>query len=135
MQGRKDFTPRLFYQLSLDRLVPADNFYRQIARELDFSFLYAATSRFYGSEGNPGIDPMVSFKVLPVGCLNNISSGRALMRYCSNCLDVRLFLGFDLDEYLPWHTTISRTRQLYGEEVCLDLFRKVLEFLSCKGLM
>jgi len=135
MQGRKDFTPRLFYEFSLDRLVPVDNFYRQISRQLDFSFLYAATSRFYGSEGNPSIDPVVFFKVLLVGYLNNLSSDRSLMRHCSNCLDVRLFLGYDLDEDLPWHSTISRTRQLYGEEVFLDLFRKVLSMCVERGMV
>jgi IS5 family transposase len=37
-----------------------------------------------------------------------------------------MFIRYDLDEQLPWHSTISRTRQLYGEEVFLELFRKVL---------
>jgi len=25
------------------------------------------------------------------------------------------FIGYDIDEALPWHSTLSRTRQLYGE--------------------
>jgi hypothetical protein len=33
---------------------------------------------------------------------------------------------YDIDEALPWFSTISRTRQLYGEEVFLALFKKVL---------
>jgi hypothetical protein len=28
-------------------------------------------------------------------------------------LDILFFLGYDIDEPLPWHSTISRTRQLY----------------------
>lgn len=43
MQGRKKFTPRLFYELSLDGLVPADNFYRRVNQELDLHFLYKST--------------------------------------------------------------------------------------------
>ncbi len=43
MQERKDFTPKLFYELSLDRLVPADNLYRKINQELDLHFLYQYT--------------------------------------------------------------------------------------------
>ena len=112
MQGKKEFTPQLFYDLSLDRLVPLDNYYRIIQRELSFDFLYQATSKYYGKEGQKSIDPVVFFKILLVGYLNNINSDRALIRYCSNCLDVRLFLGYDLNEDLPWHSTISRTRQL-----------------------
>ncbi|GEM_PF-1429862 len=35
MQGRKEFTPQLFYDLSLDGLVPADNFYRKVNQDQD----------------------------------------------------------------------------------------------------
>lgn len=135
MQGKKEFTPQLFYDLSLDRLVPLDNYYRIIQRELSFDFLYQATSKYYGKEGQKSIDPVVFFKILLVGYLNNINSDRALIRYCSNCLDVRLFLGYDLNEDLPWHSTISRTRQLLGEEVFLELFRQVLSLCIDKGMV
>ncbi len=135
MQGKKKYTPQLFYELSLDRLVPEDNFYRKINQALDFSFLYKATCHYYGKEGQQSIDPVVFFKVLLVGYLNNINSDRGLMRYCSNCLDVRLFLGYDLNEELPWHSTISRTRALFGEEVFLELFQKILSLCVEKGMV
>src|SRR5690606_32227645 len=117
MQGKKQFTQQLFYELSLERLVPQDNFYREVDKVLDLHFLYAATKHFYGTEGQESIDPVVFFKILLVGYLNNLNSDRAMIRFCSNCLDVRLFLGYDLNEELPWHSTISRTRKLFGEEV------------------
>jgi transposase len=135
MQGRKHFSPQLFYQTSLEHLVPADNFYRILQKELDFYFLYNATKRFYGSEGQESIDPVVFFKILLVGYLNNINSDRALLRYCADSLSIRLFLGYDLDEDLPWHSTISRTRQLYGEEVFLSLFQEVLRMCVHKGMV
>lgn len=135
MQGRKDFTPQLFYELSLDRLVPVDNFYRRVNQELDLHFLYKSTQRYYGTQGQESIDPVVFFKILLVGYLNNINSDRALIRYCSNCLDVRLFLGYDLNEELPWHSTISRTRALFGEEVFLQLFQMILSLCVGKGMV
>lgn len=135
MQGRKNFTPQLFYELSLEGMVPKDNFYRRVNKELNLDFLYHSTKRYYGTEGQESIDPVVFFKILLVGYLNNLNSDRALLRYCSNCLDVRLFLGYDLDEELPWHSTISRTRQLFGEEVFLDLFRKILSLCIEKGMV
>jgi transposase len=101
MQGRKHFTPTLFYQTSLEQLVPQDNFYRHLSQNIDLHYLYKATAPYYGNEGQASIDPVVFFKILLVGYLNNINSDRALLRYCSNCLDVRLFLGYDLDEELP----------------------------------
>ena len=77
--------PQLFYELSLDGLVPADNFYRRVNQELDLRFLYQSTQKYYGTQGQESIDPVVFFKILLVGYLNNINSDRALIRYCSNC--------------------------------------------------
>ena len=135
MQGRQEIQPKLFYQVNLEQLVPADNFYRRLSQSLDLQFLYRATAGYYGSEGQESIDPVVFFKMLLVGYLNNINSDLKLIAFCSNCLDVRLFLKYDLDEALPWHSTISRTRQLYGEEVFLELFRQVLRLCVGKGMV
>lgn len=135
MQGRKEFTPKLMYQFRLDELVSQDNYYRHLDSVLDLYFLYKATESYYGDEGQESIDPVVFFKICLVGYLNNINSDRRLMEYCSNCMDIRLFIRYDLDEKLPWHSTISRTRQLYGEEVFLDMFRKVLKMCIDKGMV
>jgi transposase len=135
MQGRKEFTPKMMYQLHLDELVPKDNFYRQLDAALDLHFLYKATEDYYGEEGQESIDPVVFFKICLVGYLNNINYDRKLIEYCSNCLDIRLYIRYDLDEPLPWHSTISRTRQLYGEEVFLELFRRVLSLCVQKGMV
>ncbi len=135
MQGKQQIQPKLYYQVSLEDLVPAGNFYRHLSRELDLQFLYQATRSYYGREGQESIDPVVFFKILLVGYLNNIGSDRRLIEYCGNCLDVRLFLQYDLDDPMPWHSTISRTRQLYGEELFLELFRRVLALCVQKGMV
>ncbi|MDE1193404.1 MAG: transposase [Arachidicoccus sp.] len=135
MQGKKNLTPQLFYNTSLDRLVPEDNLYRKLNKELDLHFIYKSTAKYYSREGQESIDPVVFFKILLVKYLNNINSDRALLRYCANCLDVRLFLQYDLEEDLLWHSTISRTRQLYGEEAFLSLFQTVLKLWLDKGMI
>lgn len=103
--------------------------------ELDLHFLYKATLHYYGKEGQQSIDPVVFFKILLVGYLNNISSDRHLIAYCSDSLSIRLYLGYDVHEQLPWYSTISRTRQLYGEEVFLSLFKEVLKMCVNKGMV
>jgi transposase len=135
MQGRKHITPKMFYQVHLDELVPQENFYRRLDGAMDLQFVKDRTARYYGSEGQDSIDPVVFFKICLVGYLNNVGSDRRLMSYCSNCLDVRLYLKYDIDEPLPWHSTISRTRQLYGEEVFLELFKKVLSLCISAGMV
>ena len=64
MQGRKHFSTQLFYQTSLENLVPENDTYRLIQKELDFHFLYASTSNYYGKEGQESIDPVVFFKII-----------------------------------------------------------------------
>lgn len=135
MQGKKDFTPKMLYQVHLDDLVSSDNYYRLLEKAIDFRFLYKATAKYYGEEGQESIDPVVFFKICLVGYLNNINSDRRLIEYCSNCLDVRLFIRYDIDEPLPWHSTISRTRQLYGEEVFMMLFKQILMLCVSKGMV
>ena len=135
MQGKKNFTPQLFVSVNLIDLVPADNFYSRVGKELDFHFLRQATKKYYGKEGQESIDPVVFFKILLVGYLNNINSDRRLIAFCSDSLSIRLFLGYDVHEALPWHSTISRTRQLYGEEVFLSLFKEVLSMCVNKGMV
>ena len=135
MQGRKSFAPKMIYQVNLDTLVPQDHFYRKLDKALDLHFLYKETAGYYGAEGQESIDPIVFFKIILVGYLNNINSDRQLIRYCSDCLSVRWFIRYDIDEELPWFSTISRTRQLYGEEVFLRLFKTVLSLCVEKGMV
>ena len=135
MQGRKELSPKLLYQVSLHDLVADDSFYRKLDAALDLRFLYTETEAYYGTEGQQSIDPVVFFKICLVGYLNNLTSDRRLMAFCANCLDVRWYIRYDIDEPLPWHSTISRTRQLLGEEVFLSLFRKVLRLCVQRGMV
>ncbi|MDR0205984.1 MAG: transposase [Bacteroidales bacterium] len=113
MQGRKELTPKMLYQVHIGNLVPQDNFYRILDKELNLGYLYNATRQYYGDEGQESIDPVVFFKICLVGYLNNLNSDRRLIEYCSDSLALRLYLKYDIDENLPWHSTISRTRGLY----------------------
>lgn len=125
----------MLYTVTLEQLVPADNFYRRLNHFLNLHWLYAATKEYYGEEGQESIDPIVFFKMCMIGYIHNIGSDRKLVDYCSDSLGIRLFLGYDIDEALPWHSTISRTRQLYGEEVFKQLFEQVFEKCMSSGMI
>ena len=58
MQGKKNFTPQLFVSVNLLDLVPEDNFYRKLQTDLDLHFIYKATQKYYGKEGQESIDPV-----------------------------------------------------------------------------
>lgn len=75
------------------------------------------------------------FKLCLVGYLENVISDRHLINHCSLRLDILYFLGYDIDEELPWHSTISGTRQLYPESVFEDVFTRVLGMCVDKGMV
>lgn len=127
MQGRKNYQEKLFTSFQLSDRVPEENIYRQVLKLIDFRFLYQATAPYYGKEGQASVDPVVFFKLMLVGYLENITSDRKIIQSASMRMDLLFFIGYDIDEPLPWHSTLSRTRKLYGEDVFLSLFQEVLK--------
>jgi transposase len=135
MQGKKEYTEKLFLHFQLSDKVPQDNFYRQLKSLLDLNWLYKATSNYYGTEGQESIDPVVFFKLILIGYLENLGSDRRIINTATMRLDMLFFIGYDIDECLPWHSTLSRTRQLYGDEVFKKLFKQILQQCVTKGMV
>ena len=135
MQGKKDYQEKLFAHFQLSERVPTNNFYRRLKGVLDLNFLYKLTKEYYGESGQKSIDPVVFFKLCLVGYLENLISDRKLISHCSMRLDILYFIGYDIDEELPWHSTISRTRQLFPETVFEQVFTKVLQLCIEKGMV
>ena len=135
MQGKKTHQESLFIQFQLSDYVPADNFYRRLKGLLDLDFLYQSTMKYYGKEGQKSVDPVVFMKLMLVGYLENINSDRRIITSSGMRMDILFFLGYNLGEELPWHSTLSRTRKLFGEETFLDLFKQVLKLCIDKGLI
>ncbi len=74
-------------------------------------------------------------KLMLVGYLENLNSDRRIVSTAKLRLDILYFLGYNLDEELPWHSTLSRTRQLYGQDVFTEVFRAVLKQCIDKGMV
>ncbi|MEE4121464.1 MAG: IS1182 family transposase [Paracoccaceae bacterium] len=135
MQGKKKYQEKLFTDFRLSDRIPKENFYRRLKEALDLDFLYPLTKGFYGQSGQKSIDPVVFFKLCLVGYLENIPSDRRLIEQCALRLDVLYFLGYGIDEELPWHSTLSRTRQLYPESVFEEVFTKVFALCVQSGMV
>src|SRR4029078_4150374 len=135
MQGKKKFTEKLFTHFQLSDRVPVENFYRRLKEVLNLRWLYKATEKYYGTEGQVSIDPVVFFKLMLIGYLENLGSDRRIINTGSLRLDMLFFVGYNIDEPLPWHSTLSRTRQLYGEELFKELFKEVLKQCIDKGMV
>src|SRR5215469_4057796 len=123
MMGSKprDFAPLI--NVSLEELVPPDHFYRHLERSLDLSFVRQFVQETYSGKGRPSIDPIVFFKLHLVMFFEGIRSERQLMRHAADRLSVRWYLGYDLNEALPDHSSLTRIRERYG----LDIFRRFFD--------
>jgi transposase len=135
MQGKKQYQEKLFINFQLSDHVPEDNFYRRLNKAVNFNFLYKSTAKYYGKEGQKSIDPIVFMKLILVGYLENLNSDRRIINTAGLRLDIRYFIGYDLDEELPWHSTLSRTRQLYGQAIFSEIFKAVLKQCIDKGMI
>ena len=50
-------------------------------------------------------------------------------------LDILYFVVYDIDEALPWHSTISRTRLLWPASIFEAVFTEVLVMCIDKGMV
>ncbi|GAC1636246.1 MAG: IS1182 family transposase [Ktedonobacteraceae bacterium] len=127
MMGSKErhFAPLI--NVSLEDLVPADHFYRHVERTLDLSFVREFVQQTYAGAGRPSIDPVVFFKLQLVMFFEGIRSERQLMRHAADRLSVRWYLGYDLNEALPDHSSLTKIRNRYGVEVFRRFFDAIVE--------
>ena len=62
-------------------------------------------------------------------------SERLLMRHAADRLSVRWYLGYDLNEPLPDHSSLTKIRTRYGIEVFRRFFEAVVEQCQQAGLV
>jgi transposase len=126
---------RPMVNVSLEDLVPADHFYRHLERTLDLSFVRDLVRDRYSTFGRPSIDPVVFFKLQLVMFFEGIRSERQLQYVGSDRLSVRWYLGYDLNEPLPDHSSMTRIRDRYGVHVFRQFFEAIVECCRDAGLV
>ena len=99
------------------------------------AFAESACESFYSRTGRPGLAPGVYFRALLVGYFEGIDSERGIAWRTADSLALRSFLGFELGQSTPDHSTISRTRRLIDVETHRKVFLWVLGMLAEEGLM
>ena len=135
MMGKKERSFAPFVNVSLEELVPPDHFYRHLKHTLDLSFVREFVQKTYACGGRPSIDPIVFFKLQLVMFFEGIRSERQLMRHAADRLSVRWYIGYDLGEPLPDHSSLTRIRTRYGVEVFRRFFEQIVEQCQQAGLV
>ena len=92
--------------------------------------------RFYApTMGRPGLAPGIYFRMLLLGYFEGIDSERGIAWRVADSLSLREFLGFNVTEETPDHSTLSRTRRLLPPETHKAVFRWFVKVLGEEGLL
>lgn len=119
---------------------PGHPFYdalNRLLREHDFeAFVEEQCSRFYAHVmGRPSLAPGTYFRLLLVGYFEGIDSERGIAWRVADSMTLREFLGYELSDTTPDHSTLSRTRRLIALETHQEVFTWVLGVLGKSQLL
>src|SRR4030088_87321 len=119
---------------------PGHPFYTRLNAILDAEgfdrFVEDQCRRFYAPVmGRPGLAPGRYFRLLLIGYFEGIDAERGIAWRAADSLAVRKFLRIALDEQVPDHSTISRTRRLIDVEAHRAVFTWVQQRRGAAGLL
>ena len=120
----------------LESFIPHDHYLYKLNQILDLKFVHEAVrDRYCQDNGRPSIDPEVIIRLFLIQAMNGIPHVRELMRQVQVNLAYRWFIGYDLDEVLPDHSTLSKALRRFGEDVLNKLFEQSITRWQASGLV
>jgi transposase len=137
MMGRQPkVQKKLFYtQFNLDQRVPKNHILRQIAKHIDFDFIYKEVKDTYGFKGNVSVPPPVILKMMLLLIFYNVRSERELMATIPMRLDWLWFLSYDIDDEIPNHSVLSKARLRWGVLAFKTFFERIVLQCADTGLI
>ena len=123
--------------VTMETLMPEKHFLRDLDRLVDFSFVYDKVEGFYSHTGRRSVDPVVIVKMMLLGYLYGIDSERRLEQEVQVNIAYRWFLGLDLEDAVPDHSTFSQLRRRKFNDTSLfeEIFEYVVRLCMEKGLI
>ena len=119
--------------ISLEELVPKDNFYRRLQEGLDLSFVREMVEGLYAASGRPSIDLEGLLRLQMVMVYEDIRSERELMRVVSDRLSARVVCRI---RPLQLGSPVSPESAIaYGLSVFREFFERVVGLCIEAGLV
>jgi transposase len=118
--------------LTLDDLVPEDNFYRGVDQYINFDFIYDLVYPKYSlNTGRPSIDPVFLIKMAMIQYFDHIKSMRQTFEECKVNNAYRWFLGLGFNDPLPHFSTYSKNycRRFKDDGQPSALFRMIFKHI------
>ena len=125
MLGENRRSERMFYYVRMEDIVPENHLLRLIDRHIDLKFVRNKVKHLYSHTGRPSVDPEVLLRMLLIGYLYGITSERRLCEEVQMHIGYRWFVGLNLEDKVPDHSTFSKNRHERFTES--DLFQRIFD--------
>ena len=119
--------------INIEEMIPQDHFLRVIEKHFDWNFVYEEVEKMYSKYGRKSIDPVVLVKIHILKFLFNEDSLRKTYEALQYNILYKWFIGYELGEKVPDHSTYS---QNYKRKFCKlekdllqTVFDKVIDLL------
>ena len=118
-----------------DKIVSKGHILRKISSTIDLSFVNELCCDTYCLDnGRPAWSPLLMFKIVFLQFLYDLSD-YVIEDELNDRLSFKMFVGLEVDEAPPDHSSISRFRDRLGPERFKDIFNKVVSIAKDKGIV
>ena len=97
----------MYYYVRIEETIPENHLLRVVDKHIDFNFIKAKVKHLYSHTGWPSIDPERLLRMLLIGYLHGFTSERRLCEEVKVHIGYRWFVGLNLEEKVPDHSTFS----------------------------
>jgi transposase len=127
----------MFYYVRMEEIVPEDHLLRLIDKHIDFNFVRNKVKQLYSHTGRPSIAPEILIRMLLIGYLYGITSERRLCEEIKMHIGYRWFVGLNLEDKVPDHSTFSKNRhERFAESgIFQEIFDEIIRQCIEKGLL
>ena len=127
----------MFYYVRIEEMIPENHLLQLVDKHIDISFIREKVKHLYSHTGRPSIDPEILLRMLFIGYLYGITSERRLCEEVKMHIGYRWFVGLNLDDKVPDHSTFSKNRHERFSESSLfqDIFDQIVNQCIAKGLL
>jgi len=127
----------MFYYVRMDEMIPENHLLRLVDKHIDLGFIRAKVKHLYSHTGRPSVDPEIILRMLLIGYLYGITSERRLCEEVKMHIGYRWFVGLNLEDKVPDHSTFSKNRhERFSEsDVFQRVFDEIINQCMAKGLL
>ena len=137
MLGEKQRKEPMFYYVRMEEMIPENHLLRLVDKHIALNFIRDKVKHLYSHTGRPSIDPEVLLRMLLIGYLYGITSERRLCEELKMHIGYRWFVGLNLEDKVPDHSTFSKNRheRFTENNIFQKIFDEIVNQCIAKGIL